>query len=193
MKLEDISSYKRLTQMYSEDELEYISVRYTELAAQFNNDLLTSEIQEVIDYLSLVVAAQRLAIRIEDLRRQIVKDKQRKSAASSRRIKNNVLQLESLQDKSSAAVNQSHQVLASLKATRGQRVSILKNKNENFLSWCQALYSDNDLMASYGEEMEKMRIAMENEKARLSEYHTYANGEVDQPFLSCDTYKGDDQ
>jgi hypothetical protein len=37
--------------------------------------------------------------------------------------------------------------------------------------------------------MEKMRLAMEAEKERLSEYLTYEDGQVDQPFLTPETTK----
>lgn len=37
--------------------------------------------------------------------------------------------------------------------------------------------------------MEKMRLATEAEKERLSEYIKYEDGQVDQPFLSSDTVK----
>ena len=36
-------------------------------------------------------------------------------------------------------------------------------------------------------EMEKMRLSMEKEKVRLSEYHKYEDGVVDQPFLTPDS------
>ena len=42
-----------------------------------------------------------------------------------------------------------------------------------------------------GLDMEKMRLATEAEKERLSEYIKYEDGQVDQPFLSSDTVKGD--
>ena len=34
--------------------------------------------------------------------------------------------------------------------------------------------------------------AMANEKARMSEYHTYEDNMVDQPFLTPDTVKDND-
>jgi len=37
--------------------------------------------------------------------------------------------------------------------------------------------------------MEKMRLAMEKEKERLSEYNQYEDGAVDQPFLTPETVK----
>ena len=39
--------------------------------------------------------------------------------------------------------------------------------------------------------MEKMRLAMENEKKRLSEFHKYEDGEVDQPILTSETLISD--
>ena len=37
--------------------------------------------------------------------------------------------------------------------------------------------------------MQKMRLAMENEKERLSEYMSFNDGQVDQPFLTSETAK----
>ena len=39
--------------------------------------------------------------------------------------------------------------------------------------------------------MEKMRLAMEKEKGRLSDYHKYEDGLIDQPFLTPETVKDD--
>ena len=41
--------------------------------------------------------------------------------------------------------------------------------------------------------MEKMRLAMENEKERLSDYVNYEDGQVDQPFLTPDTLNNTNQ
>jgi hypothetical protein len=35
--------------------------------------------------------------------------------------------------------------------------------------------------------MEKMRLAMLKEKERLSQFHQYEDGQIDQPFLTPDT------
>ena len=49
------------------------------------------------------------------------------------------------------------------------------------------MLKDPDFFEEQGKEMELMRIAVEREEGRLSEYHTYEDGEVDAPFLNCDT------
>ena len=44
--------------------------------------------------------------------------------------------------------------------------------------------------AELGTEMEKMRLAVNKEEERLTEYHKYEDNLVDQPFLTPDTTKG---
>jgi hypothetical protein len=80
-------------------------------------------------------------------------------------------------------------MLKEMKATREQRVKRLEDSKQNFTSWMAYLITNPDVASSYGSEMEKMRLAMEKEKARLSEYHTYNDKTVDQPFLTPDTVK----
>jgi hypothetical protein len=46
-----------------------------------------------------------------------------------------------------------------------------------------------DVAKRYGLEMEKMRLAMLKERDRLSAYHKYEDGAVDQPLLTPDTIK----
>ena len=42
-----------------------------------------------------------------------------------------------------------------------------------------------------GVEMEKMRLATNAETERLSEYHKYEDGTIDQPLLTPDSVKED--
>ena len=51
--------------------------------------------------------------------------------------------------------------------------------------------SNPDTRRELGIEMEKMRLAMKEEEKRLSNYHQYEDGGVDQPFLTPDTVKDD--
>ena len=81
-------------------------------------------------------------------------------------------------------------MLKEMKATREQRVKRLEDSKQNFNSWLSYLISNPEIVKSYGVEMEKMRLAMNQERDRLSEYHKYQDGEVDQPFLTSDTVKG---
>jgi hypothetical protein len=46
---------------------------------------------------------------------------------------------------------------------------------------------DSEFRNKIGLDMEKMRLAAEAEKERLSQYHTYEDDAVDQPFLTPET------
>jgi len=82
-------------------------------------------------------------------------------------------------------------MLKDLKATREQRIKRLEDSKQTFIGWVRNLMSNPEARRQMGNDMEKMRLAMEVEKERLSEYHQYEDGKIDQPFLTPDTVKDD--
>jgi hypothetical protein len=76
-----------------------------------------------------------------------------------------------------------------MKGTREQRIKRLEDSKQSFVSWVAHLMQDPDTMKKYGIEMEKMRLAMKKEGERLSAFHQYEDGTIDQPFLTPDTIK----
>ena len=80
-------------------------------------------------------------------------------------------------------------MLKDMKATREQRVKRLEDSKQNFTSWLAHPIANPEVTKEYGLEMEKMRLAMEKEKERLSQFHKYTDEMVDQPFLTPDTVK----
>ena len=80
-------------------------------------------------------------------------------------------------------------MLKDLKGTREQRIKAIEDSKQTFASLVKKLAIDPDYRESIGIEMEKMRLAMEKEKERLSEYNQYEDGAVDQPFLTPETVK----
>ena len=80
-------------------------------------------------------------------------------------------------------------MLKDMKATREQRVKRIEDSKHNFTSWMAYLVSNPETTMKYGKEMEKMRMAMEKEKDRLSAFHKYSDESVDQPFLTPQTFK----
>jgi hypothetical protein len=80
-------------------------------------------------------------------------------------------------------------MLKDMKATREQRVRRFEDSKTSFTGWMAFLIANPELTTSYGIAMEKMRIAMENEKVRLSAFHKYTDGMIDQPFLTPETVK----
>ena len=80
-------------------------------------------------------------------------------------------------------------MLKDLKGTREQRIKAIEDSKQTFASLVKQIATDKSFRTKIGVDMEKMRLAMEKEKARLSEFHTYEDGQVDQPFLTPDTVK----
>jgi chromosome segregation ATPase len=80
-------------------------------------------------------------------------------------------------------------MLREMKGTREQRIKRLEDSKQSFTSWVAMLMQDPDTLKKYGIEMEKMRLAMQKESDRLSAFHKYEDGQVDQPFLTPDTVR----
>ena len=80
-------------------------------------------------------------------------------------------------------------MLKDLKATREQRIKRLEDSKQTFISWVSNLMTNPDIRQEIGTEMEKMRLSINKEKERLSEWHQYEDKLVDQPFLTPDTVK----
>jgi hypothetical protein len=78
-------------------------------------------------------------------------------------------------------------MLKDLKGTREQRIKQIEDSKQTFASLVKHIATDEAFRNKIGIDMEKMRLAMQNEKERLSEYHNYEDGTVDQPFLTPET------
>jgi hypothetical protein len=78
-------------------------------------------------------------------------------------------------------------MLKDLKGTREQRIKAIEDSKQTFASFIKQIATSDEFRDKIGIEMEKMRLASEKEKERLSEYFTYEDGNVDQPFLTPET------
>jgi hypothetical protein len=82
-------------------------------------------------------------------------------------------------------------LLKDLKGTREQRKRHSEDAKTNFSAWLRQL-EDEDLRKKEGYEIEIHRIAADKSIEKLKEFHTFENGEIDQPFLNADTIKGNE-
>jgi len=78
-------------------------------------------------------------------------------------------------------------MLKDLKGTREQRIKAIEDSKQTFASLVKQIAVDSEFRNKIGLDMEKMRLAAEAEKERLSQYHTYEDDAVDQPFLTPET------
>jgi hypothetical protein len=73
-----------------------------------------------------------------------------------------------------------------LNITREQRTKNIQEANSSFGAYIESL-EDELIREREGAKINIFRAAVEKERARLMEYHTYVDGEVDMPLLNADT------
>ena len=78
-------------------------------------------------------------------------------------------------------------MIKDLKGTREQRIKAIEDSKVTFAALIKKIILDGDFRHETGVEMEKMRLAMDIERDRLSQAHVYEDGITDQPFLTSET------
>jgi hypothetical protein len=81
-------------------------------------------------------------------------------------------------------LKEKNKILKEMKATRDARIKHLEGNKHNFVNFLRRIVEDRAMRTRLGRDMEKMRLATQVEYQRLSEWHEYDDGEVDQPFLT---------
>jgi hypothetical protein len=202
--LEERPYWPVLKQQFTGDELELVKYHWGRIISQFKDDVFPTEEIQVIDVIKLELLMNRsLKYNKQNIDELNVLEKlvaEERSVDADQRDRDYIMNMErqiatirasqeslnrdyrDLQTKKSA-------MLKEMKGTREQRIKRLEDSRQTFTGWVAHLMHNPQLTKQYGLEMEKMRLAMEKEKARLSEYHTYNDGLVDQPFLTPETAK----
>lgn len=202
--LEDRPYWIELRSQFTEDELELFKYHWSRIIAQFKDDVFPTEELQVIDVIKLEILMNRCLksnkdnIELLSSYERSLKDERalNKEQQDQDYIINLERQLASVRA-SQESLNRDYRELQSKKAsmlremkgTREQRIKRLEDSKQSFTSWVAHLMQDPDTMKQYGIEMEKMRLAMLKEKERLSAFHKYDDGIIDQPFLTPDTVK----
>ena len=194
--------WKELQEQFSEKELKTILYHWGRIIGQFRDDVLPTEELQILDAIKLEVLMNRALSTqqknmkdisfYEDLVTELkgktleFQDKDEiynleRQIAIARAAQDTLTRdYKDLQTKKS-------QMLKDLKATREQRIKRLEDSKETFIGWVQNLMTNPEIRQEIGKEMEKMRLAMYKEEARLSEYHSYEDKILDQPFFTPDT------
>ena len=195
--------WKELSQQFAEDELTLFVYHWGRIISQFRDDVLPTEELQVIDAIKLEILMNRALTRQqtcsneirsfdlqidaqrslgEDADRDYILSLERQVAIVRASIESISKDYKDLQDKKS-------KMLKDLKGTREQRVKRLEDSKTTFIGWIRQLMEEPELRQNIGIKMEKMRIATEKERERLSKYHRYEDGIVDQPFLTPEDVK----
>ena len=207
--LHDLQSrpfWKDLEKQFSEEELQSLLYHWSRIITQFRDDVLPTEELQIIDAIKLEILMNRALIGQQTNMRSIGEYEELVTVEKSKSLevqdKDYIYNLErqiavcraaqdSLTREYKDLQTKKASMLKDLKATREQRIKRLEDSKQTFIGWVRNLMSNPETRQQLGTDMEKMRLAMEAEKKRLSEYHKYEDGNIDQPFLTPDTVKDD--
>jgi acyl carrier protein phosphodiesterase len=200
--LEDRPYWIELQSQFTEEELELFKYHWTRIIAQFKDDVFPTEELQVVDVIKLEILMNRcLKSNKDNINEMNIIDKfikDERALDKDQRDQDYIMNLE----RQAAALRASQEslnrdyrelqtkkasMLREMKGTREQRIKRLEDSKQSFVSWVAMLMQDPETLKKYGIEMEKMKLAMQKESERLSAFHKYEDGQVDQPFLTPDT------
>lgn len=202
--LEDRPYWIELEAQFTTKELELFKYHWSRIISQFKDDVFPTEELQVVDVIKLEILMNRCLKGNKENIEQISsyehmiqdersRDKDQQDMDYIINLERQVASLrasqESLNRDYRELQSKKSSMLREMKGTREQRIKRLEDSKQSFTSWVAAMMQDPERMKQYGIEMEKMRIAMNREKERLSQFHKYDDGTVDQPFLTPDTTK----
>ena len=202
--LEDRPYWIELRQQFSQDELELFKYHWGRIISQFKDDVFPTEELQVVDVIKLELLMNRglkqnksnidqITAFEELVRTERATDPDQQDRDYILNLERQIASLRAAQE----SLNRDYRdlqtkksaMLKEMKGTREQRIKRLEDSKQSFVGWVTHLMQNPNLTQQYGLEMEKMRLAMEKEKGRLSNFHQYEDGQVDQPFLTPDTVK----
>jgi soluble cytochrome b562 len=197
--------WKDIVSQFDYDEQETFVHLWGKIIGQFRKDVLPTEEMTIIDAIKMEILMNRCLRKemdttesIKALELQLDIEKRKETSDQDRdSIFNTEKQIASLR----AGVSnyskdfkdfqkEKTNLLSKLKATRDLRIKSIEDRKESFSGLVSRLVKDIGFADKMSADMEKLRIAAESAKIRMSDYFDYG-GEVDQPFLNCDSVIGD--
>ena len=194
--------YRELSNQFSVEELEMFEFHFKKMWSQFRDDVFHTEEMQIIDTIKLEILMNRIlksqrdnqqevAVAESLVREEKTRDKDQRDIDLIINLERQVAVLRASQETLSKDYKdlqaRKATMLKDLKGTREQRVKAIEDSKLTFASLVKKIATDPLYRSDLGIEMEKMRLAMNAEKERLSEYMTFEDGQVDQPFLTPET------
>lgn len=199
--------WKELESQFTSNEMELFVYHWTRVIGQFKDDVIPTEEIQVVDLIKLELLMNRCLKNnkqnIEQVETYEELIRELRAVDTDQQDRDEIFNLErqvtSLRA-SQEALNKDYRelqtkknsMLKEMKATREQRVKRYEDSKSSFTGWLGYLVANPEVAENYGLEMEKMRMASEKEKDRLSKLHKYEDGLVDRPILTPDTVFFDD-
>lgn len=197
--VENREYWKQLEGQFTEEELRLFVYHWGLIYDQFREDITHTEELQIVELIKLMIMGDRNLSAQKDLADQI---RAIKTTIENERSKDNpdntvILSLERqiagfyqanglLTKEYHELVDEKNNIMKALKGTREGRLKNMEDSKESIVVWFRNAIDNRELRIRMGLSMEKMRLAMEAERERLGANYTYANGEIDRPFLCPD-------
>jgi hypothetical protein len=198
--------FLELNKQFNHAELIFFEHQWVDYFKQFGEDVTHTEEMQILEVIRTEVLINR---GMED-RQEVVKNVERLNKLIDEEIRKPTdmqdtqaiasfqTQLGAAMASKSAYINEHEKLLTKkerllkdLKGTREQRKRNAADAKTNFSAWLRQL--DDDQFRKREEEMMELnRLAADKAFKTLSDYHTYEDGIVDQPFLNEHTIKEDE-
>jgi len=195
--------WRGLQKELSADELDIFLYHWERIITQFRDDVLPTEEIQVIDMIKLEIFIGRSAKQQKKVRDEIERLELESMALSEmpdddpstrqklQNITNLLAAYRGTMDTAAkeyvSLLQRKENILKELKGTRAERIKQIESSKQTFIGWIQELLRNKQLRLDLGTYMEKMRIAIDVEKVRLMQPHTYADGVIDYPRLTAET------
>lgn len=202
-KLEERPYWPEIQDQFTERELEYFIITWIKMMKQFREDILYSEELQVKQWITLEIMANKVMrdrrASQENIQRLDTLLNQEYNVAEELRDADVIARLETeksaLQNAMGSYTTEHAKILEKidrvqkeLKANRADRVKKIDDAKSSWSGFLRFLEDESNRQI-VGEDIEVSRIAKDKAIERLSEYHTYEDGQVDQPILNCQTMK----
>ena len=196
--------YRELSNQFSAEELEMFEFHFKKMWSQFKDDVFHTEEMQIIDTIKLEILMNRILKSQMDNQQEVLMNERLVQDEKARDKDQRDMDLIINMERQIAILRASQETLSKdykdlqarkatmlkdLKGTREQRIKAIEDSKLTFASLVKKIATDPSYRNHIGIEMEKMRLATEKEKERLSEYSNYEDGIVDQPFLTSETVK----
>lgn len=195
--------YKELTKQFSAEELEMFEFHFKKLWTQFKDDVFHTEEMQIVDLVKLEILMGRQLRNQQEARDRIKTLELELAAAEAAEDKDRALMI----DRQIATLGASQEtmsrdfkdlqtkkstILKDLKGTRDQRIKAIEDHKQTFPVLITKVMTDPKYRHDMSIYMEKMRLAAEVERARLSELITYEDKLPDRPLLNSDSILKDE-
>jgi 5-hydroxyisourate hydrolase-like protein (transthyretin family) len=199
-RIEDSQHWPILVSQFSYEELQSFKYHWRNMVKQFRDDILHTEELQIIDVIKLqllidrrLTETQKISQKISEIEAEIIKLKKAVPIDATKindcehELASWYASIEALSKDHVILLKEKQALFTKLKGTREQRIKEIESSKSTLTGWIKLLLTDPQKRVDLGIHMEKMRLATEVEYERLSEYHTFEDGTVDQMILNAET------